>query len=284
MTIKTILVHLDTEAQALALTQAAIGLAKTFSAHVIGLHVLPNPFISAAVPADVVGELIEAQRQANEAAAKSIGETFQTAMAPSGVSFEWAKDEALSETTASLVIRHGNTADLVVVGQPDRTINLIDGIATSEESMLGLGRPVLFVPNKPGVPSTGKRVLLAWNGSREAARAAFDALPFLKKAEDVQIFTAGSPGSGFWGSLRDEAAPTAGIAAALSRHGVKATLFNAKAAPSEVGTALLAEAKERSCDLIVMGGYGHWRVREIVFGGATRAILEQTTIPVLMSH
>ncbi len=284
MAFKTILVQLDIEAHALNLTKAAIAVAKAHSAHLIGLHVVPDAFISASVPPEVVGELIEAQRQANQAAGKRIAEIFDRAIAEAGVSFERRTHEAHLETAANVVLRHGHSADLVILGQPDKSINLIDGIALTEEVMLGLGRPVLIVPTKPMPSTIGTRVLLGWNGSRESARAAFDAMPFLEAAKSVRVLAAGQATGSLWGSLAEDTASTTGIEAALARYGVRCTVATATASGAEVAGALLAHAKEHACDLIVMGGYGHWRVREIVFGGATRGVLEATTIPVLMSH
>lgn len=284
MPIKTILMHLETEAHAEALTKAAIAAAKTFSAHLIGLHVTPDAFISSAAPPEVVGELMEAQRQANQATAKRIAGIFNKAVEGSGVNFEWRTVEARLETAASVIMRIGRSADLVVLGQPDKTINLIDGIATTEEVMLGIGRPVLIVPGTAAVTTLGKHVLLAWNGSRESARAAFDALPILKQAEDVRILAAGKARGPLWGSLAEDTAPTADLEEALARHGIRGKVLTVAASGGEVADRLLSLAKEQGCDLIVMGGYGHWRVREIVFGGATRGVLEHASIPVLMSH
>ena len=284
MPIKTILAHIDTEAHAEALTKTAIAVAKSFSAQLIGLHVVPDAFVSSMVPPEVVGELMEAQRKANQATAKRVAEIFDKTVAGSGVGFEWRLVEARIESAASIVMRIGRSADLVVLGQTDKTINLIDGIAATEEIMLGIGRPVLIVPRTVALTSVGSNVLLAWNGRREAARATFDALPFLQKAESVRIFAAGQATGSLWGSLADDTAPTADLEEALARHGVRSKIVNATATGAEVADKLLADAKGHACDLIVMGGYGHWRVREIVFGGATHSVLEQTTIPVLMSH
>ena len=284
MPFKTILVHLDTEADALEITKSAIAVAKAFSAHLIGMHVMPDAYISAAAPPEVAGELIEAQRQANQAAGKRISEIFGKAIAGAGVSFEWRLAEAHLETAASVVIRHGRMAELVILGQPDKSINLIDGIAITEEVMLSVGRPVLIVPAKASLATIGTRVLLGWNGSRESARATFDAMPFLEGAKSVRILAAGQVAGKLWGSLAGDAAPTAGIEAALTRQGVHCEVTAATASATGVASSLLALAKEHACDLIVMGGYGHWRLREIVFGGATRGVLEATTIPVLMSH
>jgi len=284
MPIKTILVVLDTEARAQALTQTAASVAKAFSAHLIGLHVLPNAFVPSLAPVEATGELIEAQREANEAAAKRISDGFNRAIAGLGVPFEWRRVEANYEIAANVVMRHGREADLVILGQPDTTVNLIDGIALAEEVMLGLGRPVLMVPKAGAYPTIGKRVLLAWNGSRESARATFDALPFLEKAESVRILAAEPPPRRRWAPPPQETSPTAGIATTLERHGVRCTLAKATAAGAEVGKELLAQAKQNDCDLIVMGGYGHWRINEIVFGGATRGVFDDATLPVLLSH
>jgi nucleotide-binding universal stress UspA family protein len=236
------------------------------------------------VPPEVVGELMEAQRQANQAIAKRITAIFNKTLTGSGVSFEWRTIEAHLETAASIVMRLGRSADLVVLGQSDKTINLIDGIATTEEVMLGIGRPVLVVPGGAAVTTLGKRVLVAWNGGRESARAAFDALPFMERAEDVRIFTAGRAAGKLWGSLAENTAPTADLEEALVRHGIRCKVLNVTASGSEVADKLMAEAKAQGSDLIVMGGYGHWRVREIVFGGATRGVLEHASVPVFMSH
>jgi nucleotide-binding universal stress UspA family protein len=284
MPIKTILVLLDTEAQATGVTKAAIAVAKLFSAHLIGLHVVPNAFIPASMAYEATGELIEAQRQAYQASGTHIGETFNTAIAGEAIPVEWRKVEANFEPVASVAMRHGREADLMVLAQPDRSITLIDGIAMTEEVMLGLGRPVYVVPTSHAASTVGKRVLLAWNASRESARAAFDAMPFLQQAESVRILEAGPVSRSGWMGALEAAAPTSGIATTLERHGVRCSVAKATASGADVATEILAQAKEHRCDLIVMGGYGHWRIREIVFGGATRSMLDRTTIPILMSH
>ena len=106
----------------------------------------------------------------------------------------------------------------------------------------------------------------------------------MEKAKSVHIFSAGQAETAPWGSLGDDRAPTAELEATLKRHGVVSSVVTAVAPEADVATKLLADANGYDCDLIVMGGYGHWRVREIVFGGATHGVLEHTTIPVLMSH
>lgn len=286
MPIKTLLAHLDAETSAPGIAQTAISLAKSFSAHLIGLHVVPNAFVPAAVPVEVTGELLEAQRQASEAAADRISAIFEKAVAGQGLSTEWRKIEAHYQASAQLVAQQGHVADLVILGQPDRNIGVIEGIAITEEVMLGVGRPVLIAPVGGVKGEIGKRVLLGWNDSREAARAAFDALPFLSKAESVRILSIAQEKRSRWGSQSDASASTSPdqLAASLRRHGVSCSVAQIKAAPSDVAGAFLGEVESSKCDLVVMGGYGHWRVREVVFGGATRGMLDRTTVPVLMSH
>jgi len=283
MPIKTILAVLNNEAQAANLSKSAIGVAKRFEAHLVGLHVVPSAFVYSTVPMEATGELIEAQRQAFEATAGRIERAFKTAAEGSSVPFEWRKVEAQFDVPANIAMRFGRIADLVIVGQPESAVNMIDGIAMTEEILLGLGRPVLVVPNGPALASIGKRILLAWNGSKESARATFDALPFLQAADSVRILSA-QPPKRRWGGAQEEVVPATGLATVLERHGVRCALAKVTASKPEVGHELLAQAKANDCDMIVMGGYGHWRINEIVFGGATLAVLDQAGLPVLMSH
>ncbi len=126
----------------------------------------------------------------------------------------------------------------------------------------------------------GKKVLVAWNARREAARAVFDALPLLQQADEVKVV---------WVNPQAEGAapvdvPAGDICAALARHGVKCEATEVAHPRSGVGRTLLARAAEYGSDLLVMGCYGHSRLREFVLGGASRHVLEHMTIPVLMSH
>jgi nucleotide-binding universal stress UspA family protein len=149
-----------------------------------------------------------------------------------------------------------------------------------ERVIMGSGRPVLLVPYALDFAGCGRRALIAWNGTRESARAAFDAVPLLKSAESVTISwvdpqkALDTPGS----------LPGAELANALARHGIKATAEGFPTAGLTAGEALKTRLADLGADLLVMGAYGHTRVREFVFGGATRFILETMPVPVLMSH
>jgi nucleotide-binding universal stress UspA family protein len=143
---------------------------------------------------------------------------------------------------------------------------------------LGVGRPVLVVPRYGTFERLGERVLIAWNGSREATRAVHDAIPILKRAITVTVL-----------SIDPEVdspprTPSADITLHLARHGIAAEAASTSSVDFGVGNALLSRAADLGADLIVMGAYGHSRMREMVLSGATRHLLQNMTVPVLMSH
>ena len=150
----------------------------------------------------------------------------------------------------------------------------------ANEVLLACGRPVLFVPYAGRFAQVGKRVLIAWNASREAARAVGDALPLLARADTVDV-VAFDPDS----TASDHGeVPGADIGLFLARHGVKVSVARQSGTGIDVGAQILSRAADNGSDLIVMGGYGHARLREFVLGGATRTLLESMTVLVLMSH
>jgi nucleotide-binding universal stress UspA family protein len=140
------------------------------------------------------------------------------------------------------------------------------------------GRPVLIIPNEGVHSGIGSRVVVAWNGRREATRAAFDAVPLLQQAKDVKVLWIDPRSEG-----EDAGAFAADLCAALARQGITSEAV-AAVSDDNIGATLLSRAIEYRADLLVMGCYGHSRLREFVFGGATRHILRHMTIPVLMSH
>jgi nucleotide-binding universal stress UspA family protein len=142
---------------------------------------------------------------------------------------------------------------------------------------MSAGRPVLMVPYAGRFPDTGKRVLIAWNAGREAARAVTDAMPLLSKAQSVEVVAFGEGGD--HGEV-----PGADLALFLARHGVKATAARQHAPGVDIGNQILSRAADVNADLIVMGAYGHSRLRELALGGATRSVLDAMTVPVLMAH
>jgi len=170
--------------------------------------------------------------------------------------------------------------DLIVIGQ--QNAEWPSGVYRDFERSvpLAVGRPVLVVPYAFERRPVGHRVLVAWNASREAARAVTDALPLLKRAGQVHVVAFEPEKSG----AAHGAEPGADIALYLTRHGVKVTVSRYDAPDVDVGNQLLSRAFDLSADLIVMGAWGRSRLREFILGGVTRTLLESMTVPVLMSH
>jgi nucleotide-binding universal stress UspA family protein len=170
--------------------------------------------------------------------------------------------------------------DLVVLGQTDISESSSPGLSDLPEYVvLNSGRPVLIVPHAGTFDSVGKSVLVAWDGRMEATRAATDAIPLLRSAKNVTIalFNPSISAAGHGEQ------PGTDIALFLARHGIKVEVMQ-QTTSIDVGNALLSLAADICSDLIVMGGYGHTRFREVLLGGVTQTVLETMTVPVLMSH
>ncbi len=283
MALKDILVQVDDGRGYQARLALAAALAARSDGHLTGLFVIePISFSALAAPGGpdfAAAEAFQAVEREHRAARLKLGERlaalFRDAADRAGVSSEWrvADDDA-----ATAVVLHARYADLAVLGQADPD-NPPLGAGVVEAVLLGSGRPALVVPFI-GAKSVGERVLVAWNATREAARALNDAMPLLAQAEKVTVLSVNPErGIGGEGDL-----PAADIALHLARHGVKAEAAHTTAEDVSVGDILLSRAADLGADLIVMGGYGHSRAREFVLGGATRELLRHMTVPVLLSH
>jgi nucleotide-binding universal stress UspA family protein len=273
MTYKTILVHLDERPRRAERLQLGLQLARSFDAHLVALFALEGgrvPSYALAEAGPLVQE-IELRRRSD--AARAAEDEFRQAERRAQGKAEWrvSMDDALTAVRVS-----ARYADLVIAGQPEPGELLAKAFAG--ELLLSVGRPVLFVPYAGRFPDAGKRVLIAWNASREAARAVSDALPLLARADSVEV-VAFDPRPGEHGEV-----PGADMALFLARHGVKAIAARQSVPGTDIGSQILSRAADLNADLVVMGGYGHSRMRELVLGGATRSMLEAMTVPVLMSH
>jgi nucleotide-binding universal stress UspA family protein len=257
----------------------ALGCAQTFNAHLVGLFALSEPRYPSYALAEAGAAVEEAARRVRAESAKKAEAAFRSTVQRSGRSeVEWrgSTKDALDATRLS-----ARYADLVVVGQYDENAKTDPGVAPNfvEELVLSVGRPVLVVPYAGKFQSMGKRVLVAWNASRESARAVHDALPFLQKADQVQVVAFNPEKGDEHGDV-----PGADIGLMLARHGVRVQAAQQHAEGLDVGSQILSRAADVDADLIVMGAYGHSRMRELVLGGATRTIIEAMTVPVLLSH
>lgn len=278
MAYKTILLHLNDPNRAASLLQVAAPLVRQSSAHLIGCFVMPSVkvFGSSSYGTGMVRGYVA--KLAAEAV--PIQRAFELACRDQGFASEWRQIDAGNRSAVEAVIDLGRSVDLIIASQRDPDGNY--GVVIDEPERLAIesGRPVLFVPCVGQFPTVGRRILIAWNGRREAARAVFDALPLLKRADLVRVL---------WIHPNDEPRPagdisTADIVAALARHGVSCEVAATMAGDRAVADTLLARIAEEDADLLVMGAYGHSRIMEFVLGGATRDVLAQMTVPVLMSH
>ena len=280
MTFKSLLVLLDDELPCITRTQTAIRLARQLDCHLVGLA--PTGLLNLpAVPgsAAALSAFAATAWDALRDQAERVADRFRNDCRNAGVaSYEAILDEA---DKARSLVRHAHCNDLTLLTQADPDA---PGYRTASELVetvvLHSARPTLILPYAGRFEQLGTRALVAWDDSREAARAVADALPLLRTATDVRLVTwpEGDGANGHSLQSQLEAARNW-----LGRHGIEAQA-QIEPAQSSIADALLARAAQSRCDLIVMGAYGHARWAERLLGGATRGLLRSMTVPVLMSH
>ncbi len=280
MSYKTVLVHVDESSRSDFRVKIAAGIARAEGAHLIGTAVTgvsrfiyQDGNISTSDP-NLANHLNFLRERAEHSVAgfarqvQDLGVLSHESMV--------AHDEAGGGI--GVLARY---SDLVVVGQANRDEPSPSVLPDFPEYIvMHSGRPVLIIPYAGDFTSIGKRPLIAWDASRESTRAVTDAIPLLKHAELVQvaIFNSSQAALDAHGEQ-----PGSDIVRYLSRHGINAKVSLHKTG-TDVGNALLSLAHDLDSDLIVMGGYGHSRFREMIMGGVTRTVMESMTVPILMSH
>jgi len=299
MSFKTILVHVDESKHATNCIRIASEIALTENAHLIGAAMtgVSRYLYRDQTITDNDPGLISHMEFLRERAGNAL-QQFEPMVRKIGVnSFE---QRVIDDEAAGGICLQARYSDLVVVGQinpdePSPTI-LSD---FPEYVLLNSGRPVLVIPYAGRFENIGKRILISWDGSREATRAVTDAIPLLQRAEIVHVVVFDSDAK----DATHGGQPGADIALYLARHGVKVevslhatgTSLRRRTVDSktgeaqqstgmDVGNSLLSLASDLSADMIVMGGYGHSRFRETLLGGVTRTMMQSMTVPVLMSH
>jgi len=277
---KDLLVTVDTSPASTQRVSLAVQLARRCGAHLVGLFINPPapvaPYIGAEGSAVGLAEMIKSYEEGSHAEAVAAGKHFADSCDREGVTYEWREVSGVPDEVA---VVHARYSDLAILGQIDPDSNAIADLAP-EAVALQSGRPILVVPYVGKFDTVGERVLVAWNASREATRAVNDAMPILTTAKSVTVLAANpKKGKAGHGDM-----PGADIALHLARHGVKAEAAATKATDIDIGNLLLSTAADIDADLIVMGAYGHSRMRELLMGGATRSILQTMTVPVLLSH
>jgi len=278
MSEKTVVVCMNEIERTDQMLSAIKALAVKQPSHFVALYVVPAIQVYPSAGMQLSTQVYDGFQKYYLEHAKEVKDKFEKLLASEGLNGEWRQVKATGTVIADVVVEHGRMSDLLVVPQSRNDDG--SGIETgfAEEVVMGCGRPVLVIPTYGDFTNFGSSVLIAWNGGREATRAVFDAMPFLKKAEKVDVT--------WLNPEKDDGMdlPGAEIATVLARHEVEVLVEAIPTGGLAAGEALLSHASDIGADMLVMGAYGHSRLREFVFGGATRTILESMTVPVLMSH
>jgi nucleotide-binding universal stress UspA family protein len=257
--------------------ECAIPLADRFQSHLIGIHAeaLPVPYTSATGFPDT--EFLQVSAEMSKERAEKLQAVFLRHVEDSGLSFEWRSLESFSGDSALTGISTVRTADLIIAAQRESGG---DPSADVDTLVYDAGRPVLVVPHSGPLVTSFKHVLLAWNGSKEAARAAFDALPFIIEAEKTDVVVIDPP------DTLDEAPEAAGaeIAAALSRHGANVSVSVLESGGLSVDDVIQTRVAETGADLLVLGAYSHSWLRQLLFGGVTRTVLRTVPVAAFLSR
>ena len=279
MVYKTILVSLNDVPRAEAMIDAAALIAKTYDSHLIGCYVIPAVTIYPEVGFASPSAVDDTRQQYFKTNIAAVKERFETKLRKDGLKGEWRTVNSLYTEISPSFMEHGHAVDLIMVSQIGENSGAEIEQGFVEHVVIESGRPVLIIPQKGSLAET-KSVVVGFNETREATRALFDGLPLLRGAGDVRVV---------WVDPYKERniageVPGAEVAAALARHGVKATAEGLAAGGVNAGEALLQHVSDLGAGLLIVGAYAHSRMREYIFGGATQHILVHANVPVLMSH
>jgi nucleotide-binding universal stress UspA family protein len=274
--INDIIVNLSVGAKANSASDYAISLAAALNAHLTGIIFLYGPTMPVSRAGYVPPELEVLERH-NEAAVKAARESFTAASTRAGVK---AESLTVSASLVSAGDQFGQIArrfDLAVVGQVEPETKMVEENII-EAALFDSGGPVIIVPYIQQAPLRLDHIMVCWDGSRVAARAIRDAIPFLRRARRIEVVIVTNERS------KQDQIERADIGAHLAHHGLNVAIKRMPLGDLDVAAVLLSHAADEDVDFIVMGGYGHSRLREFVLGGVTRSMLRTMTAPVLMSH
>jgi nucleotide-binding universal stress UspA family protein len=276
--IKDIIVNLEHKTARDPARDFAITIAETFDAHIVGVAFAYTPefpgYVMLEFPPDIVAQMIAE----SEKAALATIERFEAAARRSLVSAEHRLVKTMGEAVPVILATLARRFDLSVFMQSEP--NGVDNDDMIEASLFESGRPLIVVPyiQKDGLKLD--HVVCCWDGSRAAARAFNDALPLLVKAATVDLLIVLNEKT----NSAENVIRGAEIAKHLARHDVKVQISTIPAADIDVTNAILSYVADISATLIVMGGYGHAKLREVILGGVTREMLKSMTVPVFISH
>src|SRR5260221_12505010 len=254
----------------------ATSIAATVGAHIAGISFLYEPVIPDGTLGGIPVDLIELQREETDKVSSAAVSRFEAGVKKAGIPAEPRLLDGTFGGAATLFAHIARRFDLAVVGQAQRERGASDELMV-EGALFESGRPLVVVPYIQRRGLTLERVLACWDGSRTAARAIGDAMPFLERAKAVDIVIVAE-------ERKSEEMTGANMSAHLARHGVPASIKRMAKGDIGIEDVLLSYAADSGADFMVMGGYGHSRLREFILGGVTRGILASMTVPVLMSH
>lgn len=276
MTYKTIVVSLNETGRLPQLLAAARKLGGAFKAHIRGVYVVPTAQVYPMVGYDAVPEIYDGNRVFFQTERDKVKAEFEAALKADGLQGAFVDVEGRTSQIATDVAEQARSADLVVLAASKADGS--SGVETdfAERVVMMAGRPVLLLPRDGDGSISFDEIVLGWDNGREAARAAFDAMPLLRLAKRVRVAGIDVAPKG------NE--PAADIAETLAHHGVKSEITHVVSDGMGAGDTLLRAANDYGAGIVVMGAYGHSRLTEFVFGGATRQALKKLDRPVLMSH
>ena len=275
---RNLLVHIPTERSARPAVDGSISLAMACNAHLdaiaIGYESANIPFVAEGGAAVVSIYELDHER-AEERAASALG-VFETEAKLAGISHSGRAVVCVPAEASSMLVASARLHDLTIVSQPEPDCATYDN-HLPQDVLFGSGGPVLFLPYTFHGAFTAKRIGICWDGSRLAARALRDAMPLLGEADALKIIAIDA-------GAEPIAPEPAKLVAHLTRIGLPADIISLPADRSEIQPSILSLAADESLDLLVMGGYGHSQLQELIIGGVTREMLRAMTVPTLMSH
>jgi nucleotide-binding universal stress UspA family protein len=275
--IKDIVVNLSVAEAGGVASDYAVSVASALEAHLAGIAFIYDPIIPMSGAGYIPAEVIETQQADNEAAAKAAIDRFSEAVRREALSAEPLTLTASLAGAGDQFARIARRFDLAIVGQAEPETSTIDEII-GETTLFESGRPMIMVPYIQKTPLKLDNVMVCWDGSRQAARAIGDAMPLLAKAGRVEIVIVTNERG------KQDEIEGVDIGEHLARHNLEVEVNRITGGGIDVADVLLSHAADNGADFMVMGGYGHSRLREFVLGGVTHSIFRSMTVPVLMAH
>jgi nucleotide-binding universal stress UspA family protein len=274
---KDIVVNLGVGEKTNPASAYAISAAAALQAHLTGIAFLYDAIVPISGAGYIPGDVIESQERESRAAAKTAIDRYNAATDRAGISADSLTVSASLSGVGDMFSRIARRFDLSIVGQAEPERSAVEEII-AEAALFESGRPVIIVPYIQKEPFKLDQVMVCWDGSRAAARAIGDAVPLLKHSKRVEVVIVANERG------KEDEIAGADIAEHLARHDLNVEVKRTVLGDVDVADVLLSHAADSGADFMVMGGYGHSRLREFVLGGVTRSIFRTMTIPVLISH